>query len=742
MKPYDYVDTRMGAVANEVEGHGGGKTYPGAVVPFGMVQLSPDTITGGDNGAGYSYGHPTIEGFSFVHLSGIGWFGEFGNLQTMPVSGERRWYSGTNEYSVCHRGDRGWESHFDHDTEVAKPGYYAVTLTDCAVRAEATAARHTGALRFTFAQGGASHLLIDLHRRVGGCSSEQEVTVVDPYTVRGRLLCTPAGGGWGRGAGNVSYELFFVGRFSRPMTGWAYRDNEEIFEGGDHRSGTGLAFCADFDLKPGETVEFHAGISFVDAAGAENNFSREDQPFDAMLAAAVAEWETVLQAVAVEGGTDRDRQIFYSCLYRASLDPRAFSDDDGRYRNAMGAPQRADGFVRRTMFSGWDVYRSAFPLYSLIRPDVVRDEVASLLEISREQDGARFARWEIVGIDSGCMIGDPGANVLADAVCKGIGGFDAGAAYAIIRRWWLGDRADQGELIDFNRIGYNPCSPTGATGENLSVVMEYSFTAWCLGNLAKKLGHADDAEAFFRRAQNYRNLYDPAAGWFNNRRADGTFLPFDSKYSTAGCTESNIYQQTWFVPHDSRSLRAMMGEERFDRELEELFAGADLTAFWNDNYNHSNEPVHTVPHLFVHIGKPDRTQYRVRRIQEEAYRPGPYGYCGNEDVGQLSAWFALTAMGLHQSAVSGNVFELNTPLFSRVSLRLNPAFHACRVADTLTVTTDRDPVENGYIAGVTVNGQAIDRAWLSWEELANGGEIRFALSAEPTAFGRDHLPAF
>ena len=723
MSHYAEANPLMGAVANEVAGHGGGKTYPGAVLPFGMVQLSPDTITGGDNGAGYSYGHPTIEGFSFVHMSGIGWYGEFGNLQTMPVSGPRRFFSGTNAYTRHPIGETGWASHFDHEKEIARPGYYAVELTDYGIYAEAVAARHTGALRFTFRKGGESHIVMDLMRRIGGRSDEQSLRVVDETTIEGRILCTPAGGGWGHGAGNAHYEIHFITRFSRPMAGWIFWNEGEIYEAAREMSGISLGFSADFDLEAGAQVEMHTALSFVDLPGARNNFACEDAPFDEMRARAENEWTQALQTVNVTGGSARDREVFYSSLYHTLLDPRDFSDCDGRFRAAMREPMQAGGFTFRTIFSGWDVFRSAFPLYSLIRPDVVRDEICSLMAISGLHGGTLFPRWEIVGFESGCMVGDPGSNVLADAAMKELPGFDVRRAYGIVRRWWLGEKSGEGFIGNLHRLGYVP--------DDISKTLEYSFTAWCLSRLAEKLGFEDDAERFLCLSESWKNLFDPSVGWMRRRGEDGCFLPFESKFDQKGCVESNIFQQTWFVPHNIRSLREKMGAERFEKELDEFFETADLSAFWNEAYNHSNEPVHTVPYIFSLIGKPGRTQYWVRRIQREAYRPGPYGYCGNEDVGQMSAWFVLTAMGIHQSCVASNRFELNTPLFPEITLSLDPAFHSCRVDHTLTIRTDCDPETHPYIASVEVNGKQLARPFLTWEELTEGGEILFRLTEQP-----------
>ncbi len=723
MSHYQEANPLMGAVANEVKGHGGGKTYPGAVLPFGMVQLSPDTITGGDNGAGYSYGHPTIEGFSFVHMSGIGWYGEFGNLQTMPVAGPRRYFSGTNAHARYRIGQNGWASHFDHEREIARPGFYSVELTDYEICAEAVAARHTGALRFTFRRGGESHIVIDPARRIGGVSDEQELYVIDAQTIEGRILCTPAGGGWGHGAGNAHYEIHFFARFSRPMEGWCIWNEGEIRENVQTAKGSSLGFSADFMLDAGGQVEMHAAISFVDLSGAKNNFACEDAPFEELMIRAEREWTQALDLIDIEGGSTRDREVFYSSLYHTLLDPRDFSDCDGRFRAAMRAPERADGFTFRTVFSGWDVFRSAFPLYSIVRPDVVADEICSLMQISEANGGTLFPRWEIVGFESGCMVGDPGSNVLADAYMKGLSGFDAQRAYEIVRRHWLDDQSSESPIGKMNRSGY--------IAGDISQTLEYAFTAWCLYRMADQLGRPGDAQRFLRLSESWKNIFDPSAGWMNRRGEDGAFLPFESKFDQQGCVESNVFQQTWFVPHDIEGLQQRMGRERFERELDEFFASADLSAFWNEAYNHSNEPVHTVPHIFSIIGKPHKTQYWVRRIQQEAYRPGPYGYCGNEDVGQMSAWFVLTAMGFHQSCVASNRFELNTPLFTKVTLSLDPSQHACSVSRTLTIRTDCDPQTHPYIASVEVNGRPAGRLFLTWDEITGGGEILFRLTQNP-----------
>ncbi len=716
----DLVNTVMGAVCNEVQGHGGGKTFPGADYPFGMVQLSPDTVTGADNGCGYSYGHETLEGFSFLHLSGIGWYGDLGNLQVMPYTGGEKYRSGSNAHSRTTMGEP-WKSHYSHETEVTRPGYYAVSLTDYDIRVEATAARHLGILRMTFPRTRDAHVALDLARRIGGRATEEFITLAeDGKTISGYVHCTPEGGGFGHGHGNIRYKLHFYGEFSRPCTGFTLWDGDRVVGSRSHYTGEDVGFIAHFDTTDAPVVELALAISFVDAAGAENNFKTEFAPFEAVRSETENAWEEMLSGIQVEGDR-RDMGLFYSCLYRTAIDPRDFSDCDGRYRAAMGEVKTIGDFVFRTVFSGWDVFRSQFPLLTLMRPDVVRDEIRSLMEIAPEV--GRFPRWELLGIEAGCMVGDPGTNIICDAYLKGIRDFDPEKALEYMLAY---------PAKAFMEQGFFP--------NDVSVNLEYAYTAWCVSRYAEALGKTEIAETYRNAAQNYRNIFDASAGWFNLKDENGIFLPFEGKYSEKGCVESNIYQQTWFVPHDIPGLRQLMTPERFDRELEEFFEKSDFSAFWNEDYNHSNEPVHTVPHIFVHTGKPHRTQYWVRRIQKEAYRPGPYGYCGNEDVGQMSAWYVLTAMGIHQSVPGSNVFELNTPLFSKIRLQLNRSYHSCSAAESLEILTDRDPQTHGYIRGVALNGKALDRTWLTWEELTGGGTLELSLSADPTAFGAEKPP--
>ena len=414
---------------------GEGKTFPGAATPYGLVQLSPDTITGGDNGPGYSYEHKSIEGFSFTHMSGIGWYGDLGNLLTIATTGPLKTERGD------HGAEDGYRSRFHHETEVAKAGYYAVTLDDYGVRAEATAAPHAGMLRFTFPASDQARIQIDLARRVGGTSTRQFVKVVDDHTIEGWMKCPPEGGGWGDGDGHANYIVYFYGQFSRPITNcgvWSadipsdrsrkrediesksYRDvvrKAKVLEGRREMEGAHLGFYSRFATSNGEQVVFKAGISFVSIKGARENLETDlaDWDFNAARQRAAALWEKALAGVDVTGGSEAQRTTFATALYHTMLDPRAYSDVNGLFTGADGQPHRAEGYTYRTIFSGWDVYRSQYPWLNIARPDVVNDTINSLMAQAMMSGNGYLARWEIMTAESGCMIGDPAVSVFAEA---------------------------------------------------------------------------------------------------------------------------------------------------------------------------------------------------------------------------------------------------------------------------------------------------------------------------------------
>ena len=722
-----YIDPIIGTVGDEDQEetscHGGGKTHPGACTPGGMVQMSPDTITGGDNGTGYSYCHNTIEGFSFNHMSGIGWYGDLGNLQIMPIIGEASLRSGTNESSMPKKTE-GWRSGFSHEKETAKAGYYSVFLERYNIFAEATATVHTGHLRFTYPESDNAGLIFNLSRRIGGKADWQSVEIIDETHLKGTIRCTPAGGGFGHGHGNISYNLHFYCELSKPYKSCEIFSDEELLGFHKKYEGEDVGVLLRFDTEADEQISLVTGISYVDIEGAQNNFNEEYCTFDLAEDKAFSMWNDALDIVTVEGDNQTDLTVFYTCLYHTLLDPRTHVDCDGRYTGADGNIHITKEYSYRTVFSGWDVYRSEFPLLSLIAPETFNDEINSLLSIAVLTNSA-LPRWELVGIDAGCMVGDPAVIVIADAYMKGIRNFDAETAYAFAKANAMGATELNGKPFKARRVDAHKLDTLGYKPELLSVTLEELYSDYCLGRFAKLLGKDDDAEFFNNRSMKYKRSFNPETGFMGPLDEDGNFIPpEEAEYDEDGCVESNIYQQSWFAPHDLDGLVELFGKERFVALLERFFESADFSLLWNDDYNHSNEPCHNVTHYFNYIGLPERTQYWVRRVQKEAYRLGAFGFCGNEDVGQLSAWYVLSAIGFAQVCCADDKFQINSPLFKKATVKLNPKYHK---GETFTVECDKDPLEYPFINEIYLNGNKIDRTYLHYDEIISGGTLKLIM---------------
>ena len=735
----DSVNPLIGA-STSIE-YGEGKTFPGAATPFGLVQLSPDTITGGDNGSGYSHEHTTIEGFSFAHMSGIGWYGDFGNFLVMPTTGKLKTGRGANG------GGDGYRSRFNHDTEIAKAGYYAVTLDDYGVRAEATAAAHAGILRFTFPQNDQSRVQIDLARRIGGTSTRQYVKVLNVHTIQGWMKCPPDGGGWGNGAGNANYTVYFYAQFSKPIikcgvwsaeipAGWTrkrediesrrYRDvvaAAKILDGCKEMEGDHLGFFSEFATTNHEPVLVKAGISFVDIAGAKENLEH-DIPgwnFDAVRAQATALWEKAFTGLTIKGGTDIQREAFATAIYHSMLDPRAYSDVNGNYTGADGKVHRAQNFTYRTIFSGWDVFRSEYTLMSLVRPDVVNDTVNSLMQQAELSGNGCLARWEIVAAESGCMIGDPAVSVFAEAYRKGIRGYDAQKAFELCRQSVDLKKENGNHRPEYEQLGFVPGS--------ISITLENAYFDYCAGRFAEALGDSNDAQRLMKRSQNYRNIYDPTVGNMHAKNADGSWTKWQGATTHGqGCVESNPYQQGWFVPQDPAGLIDLMGKDYFVNYLTAFFEKTPLTFKWNDYCNHANEPVHHTAYLFAYAGKPWLTQKWARTIVDHAYGAGVKGLCGNEDVGQMSAWYILSAIGFHPVSPVDGIYIIGSPLFDEATIKLDSHYYPGK---QFTVKARNNSSQNIYVQSATLNGKPLNRAWLRHAEVVAGGTLELVMGPNP-----------
>lgn len=740
-EPVAYVNPFIGATTNVDDAgiyHGLGKTFPGAVVPFGMVQVSPNTITGGDNGSGYSYEHQTIEGFALTQMSGVGWYGDMGNFLVMPTIGPLKTIPGKAH------GRSGYRSFYDKSSEKASAGYYSVRLTDHHIKAELTAGTHSGMMRFTFPENKQARIQIDLARRVGGTSTLQAVKVVDAHTIEGWMKCTPDGGGWGNGEGQADYTVYFCARFSKPLQNygvwsaaipadWSRKRNDvtsdryqNLVEKADVRrnipqaEGKHLGFFTEFATRKDEQVVVKTGISYVSIAGARNNIDQEikDWDFNAVRQQAVAQWNKALSKIKISGGTEAEKTSFYTALYHTMLDPRTFQDVDGNYPGGDGKVHRSAKFTKRTIFSGWDVFRSQMPLQTLINPAVVNDVVNSLVTLAQEKNKNYLERWEILNAYSGCMIGNPAVSVITDAYQKQIRNFDVQQAYTLA--------LNSVEKFGNGEAGYTPGDLSIAT------TLEHSYAEWCVSQLAGALGKTADAEKYRQRGQSYQHVFDPEKHWFRPKGQNGEWLPWPEAGRLTqgyGCIESSPYQQGWFVPHDIPGMVALMGgREKVLEDLTSFFDHTPENMMWNDYYNHSNEPVHHVPFLFNRLGKPWLTQKITREICSRAYHNSVAGLVGNEDVGQMSAWYVLAASGLHPVCPGETRYELTSPVFDKIELQLDEHYTCGKI---FTIETEDNSPQNIYIQSATLNGKPYSQCFIDHQELAKGGLLQLKMGSKP-----------
>lgn len=740
--PASYVNPFIGASTSSAEAgvfHGLGKTFPGAATPFGLVQLSPNTITGGDNGSGYSYEHNSLEGFAFTQMSGVGWYGDLGNFLVTPTTGPLKTSAGKPEHP-----ETGYRSRFSKQDEKASAGYYAATMTDYKIRAEMTAAPHSGILRFTFPANQQSRIQIDLARRVGGTSTSQYVQVVDGYTIRGWMKCTPDGGGWGDGDGHADYTVYFYARFSKPLKHFGVwsanipdewtRKREDVesdryqqriaaaqrLAGVKEQSGKHLGFYTEFVTQDQEQVLMKAGISFVSMDGAARNLNAEIKGwnFSKVHQQALDLWNRALAKLSITGGSAEEKTVFYTALYHTLIDPRNFSDVDGRYPGGDGLVHQSSGFTKRTIFSGWDVFRSQFPLQTIINPVVVNDMINSLVELADRSGKEYLERWELLNAYSGCMLGNPAVSVIADAYAKGIRDFNAVKAYQYAKNTCI--------LFGNGDRGFT-------AGENgLSKTLEYAYADWCLSSLAGTLGKKEDQEKYSRQSMDYQHVFDDSVHWFRPRKEDGSWEPWPAEgrlKQDYGTVESNPYQQGWFVPQDVPGMVKLMGgKEKVREDLESFFQKTPENMMWNDYYNHANEPVHHVAFLFNRIGYPWLTQQWTRAICRRAYHNSVEGLVGNEDVGQMSAWYVLAAMGIHPVCPGSTRYEITSPVFNGVRISLDPKY---ATGKTFSIIALHNTPENIYIQQASLNGKPYPHCWLDHKTIISGGILELTMGKKP-----------
>ena len=720
--------------ANPFIGTGGhGHVFLGVNVPFGFVQLGPTQHNQGwDWCSGYHYSDSILVGFGHLHLSGTG-VGDLGDVAFLPVLDPKQ-----------------QEVKFSHRAEYASPGYYSVTL-DNGIRVELTATERTGLHRYTLpANAPMGYLRLDLQQGIGwdkvtDCQAQQE----SPTVVSGYRFSK----GWAN-----DQKVFFVAEFSRPVT----IDHSPLTI--DHSPLTGqwiLRFT-----NSDQPLLVRVGLSAVSIEGAKANLQAE-QPnwnFQRTVAEAGRKWEEQLQKIQVTGGTEDERTIFYTALYHTMTAPSVFCDVDGQYRGSDGEvhqvilPLPSKGARGRiyTTFSLWDTYRAAHPLMTLIHPDMQEDIATTMLNIWREQ--GKLPVWHLMGCETNCMVGNPAIPVLADLVLKGLTkqqekAFEAMKASAML---------DERGLKLLKEYGYIPCDLFDDQ-ETVGRGMEYALADWCVARVAEKLKHKADQKYFDQRAQSYRKYFDPATGFmrgvdskgnysFSNPSGEGgdaqkaspsgggregAFNPFHSAPKNRDYTEGNAWQYTWLVPHDVHGLVSLFGsEQRFVSKLDSLFivegdlgeeAPPDITGLIGQ-YAHGNEPSHHVLYLYNYVGQPWKGAKLIRRTLKELYHNAPDGLSGNEDVGQMSAWYILSAMGLYQVEPCGGKFVFGSPLFPEVTMSVGNG-------KTFTIRALDVSDENIYIQGARLNGRPYTRSYIMYDDIVRGGTLEFLMGPQPSAFG-------
>ncbi len=731
---------------------GDGHTFPGAVVPFGMVQLSPDTQIRPRSeaygwAAGYRYEDPSIVGFSHTHFSGTG-HSDLGDVLVMPIAGEVRFERGDPKVPGS-----GYSSRFSHQGEIAQPGYYAVTLSDYAIRAELTATARVGLHRYHFPGDRPAHVLIDLRTSMYDYPGKvlwSRLRLRSDGTLSGFRETR----GWAPGR-----QLYFAMRFSRAVSGHEFRDTEQgvLYKGfappaaNDARQraqieGRQLVGALDFDAAGAELV-VKVAISPVSEESAIANLEAEAQAldFDAARAAARAAWERALGTVAVEGSAAQ-RRSFYTALYHALQAPSLFMDSDGRYRGPDNAVHQADGFTNYSTFSLWDTYRALHPLLTILQPEQrTNDIVRSLLAAQHASPYRMLPVWAFQGQETWCMIGYHAVAVIADAYAKGIRGYDTDdALQAMVATASYGP---YGGLAQYMQLGYVPIDEEG---EAASKTLEYAFDDWTIARTAQAMGRQQLAAEFARRAANWRHAYDPDTGFMRARTRAGAFrTPFDPSASGYGSdyTEGNAWQYSWYVPQDVAGLVAVHGgaaallaqlDQVFDAKIDpKLFAHMeDITGLigW---YAHGNEPSHHVAYLYAAAGQPWRTQARLATIMRTQYAPRADGLSGNDDLGQMSAWYLFTALGFYPVTPASNQYIIGRPFVPRALLNLPNGRRFLVSASSLDEA-------HPYVQSVTLNGAPLRRVFLKHEELMAGGELHFTMGARAnTAWpGRDAEPPY
>lgn len=709
---------------------GPGNSVPGPCVPHGMVKLSPDSYLPVDSVDGYEYAAPLIAGFSHTHLEGPGGSANgYSQVLFSPQVGDLR----------VRAEDRA--SRFSHDDEIAQPGYYAVTLTDPDVRVELTSTAACGVHRYTFLRGDRARVFVDLgHTRGMPLAAEVQVVGEDLIEGRGVHQVNPliAAGVDKSFEGPTGVSTVFVSaRFNRPASAFGTWDDLGVHEGSV--AGLGTAAGAWFEWGEGGTVEVRVGVSFVsiEQARANREAQCEERSFEELSKAARHAWNRLLARIQVEGGTEDDRRMFYTAVYRALMQPADYTED-GRYASGADGVRRVHDALGRRFYTDdwciWDTFRTTHPLQTLIEPEVVSDMIQSLIWLAQEGGFMPKCTWNALG-DSRAMTGNPQFCVVADALAKGHEDFDRNAAWDALVR---GSMEDEDPLAGTGLCGYlNRGTPREYIekgyvsrecdrDQSASLTLEYAYADWCVARVAQILGHNPDAAYFLQRSRNYQNIYNPKYMLMQPKNAAGEFVePFDPTSWGYGFTEASAWEYTFFVPHDLCGLADLMGgRDVLIARLDEFFD--------RDLYRADNQPDFQVPWMYAALGVPWKTQRLVPNLVDRHFSARPNGLPGNDDAGATSAWLVFAMMGFYPVTPGEPTYWLSSPLFERVVLDLAP--HG-RPGRTFVIEAPGASRENRYIQSATLNGEPLTEPRLRHQDIVEGGHLFLTMGAKPSSWG-------
>jgi predicted alpha-1,2-mannosidase len=721
--PVDYANPMIGTAAH-------GHTYPGAAVPFGFVQVSPDTgDISWDGCSGYNYSDTNLLGFSFNHLTGTG-CPDLGNILLLPTVGDLKLNSGDTP------GTR-----FSHDQEVARPGYYRVFLPNSRVNVELTATVRVGMQRYTFPATDAAHVMLDLWHGVGSQTTDAMLTIENDHTISGYRKETGTSCFQDMGL----EEYYFVAEFSEPFASSGISlDGKEV--AGKEARGRDLKAHFDYKTKEGEKLVVRVGLSTVSVEGARNNLRKEmtTWDFDALAAVAKREWNQTLGKIQVETSDTGLKRTFYTALYHTQLTPIVFSDVDGWYRGPDGQVHQARGFDYYTDLSLWDTFRAEQPLLTLLQPHRVNDIVQTMLAQYKILGLQMLPLCAYGGRESYVMIGNPSIPVIAEAYAKGLRDWDANEALSAMVG--ASEREDEQHCAFegyglYRRQGWIPSKPYEGDGnprQSVSKVLEFAYDDACLARFARNLGQTDIAEIHAQRSTNWLNVYDASTGFMRGRNADGTWVtPFDPyRINFADYTEANAWQYNFFVPHNVPALiQAMGGDETFVAKLDELFDTKEkMPNNLNDvsgligMYDQGNEPSHNFAYLYNYAGQPWKTQARVRQVATALYSSALDGLCGNDDCGQMSAWYVFAALGFYPVDPASGVYVIGSPLVDKATIQLGRKYHRGRA---FTVVARNNSAKNIYIQSATLNGHNLTRSWITHNEIVGGGKLILTMGSTP-----------